>query len=84
MRECHQLVEKLNEFIPQGKAKLIIPDVKFNRSIGNDAGKLYGVDGRLLSEEEHRKHLAEVLPTAQDERILNEIFKQKDWVLQMN
>jgi benzoyl-CoA 2,3-dioxygenase component B len=84
MRECHQLVEKLNEFIPQGKAKLIIPDVKFNRSIGSTAGKPYSRDGQLLSEEEYQRHLAEVLPTAEDERLLNEIFKQKDWVLQMN
>ncbi|MCZ6452253.1 MAG: hypothetical protein O6918_15495, partial [Deltaproteobacteria bacterium] len=60
------------------------PDLKFNRSIGNDAGKPYSRDGRLLSEEEYQRHLAEVLPTAEDERILNEIFKQKDWVLQMN
>ncbi len=84
MRECHQLVEKLNEFIPKGKEKLIIPDVNFNRSIGSAVGKPYSVDGRLLSEEESQKHLAEVLPTAEDERILNEIFKQKDWVVQMN
>ncbi|MFQ5538808.1 MAG: Phenylacetic acid catabolic protein [Candidatus Binatia bacterium] len=84
LNECQQLVDKLNEFIPEGKTRLTIPDLKFHRSIGNDAGKLYSVDGRLLSGEEHRKHLAEVLPTEQDERILNEIFKQKDWVLQMN
>ena len=31
-----------------------------------------------------RKHLSEVLPGAEDERVLNEIFKDKDWVLQMN
>jgi benzoyl-CoA 2,3-dioxygenase component B len=82
--ECQQLVDKLNEFIPEGQTKLTIPDLKFHRSIGNYTGKLYGADGRLLSGEEHRKHLSEVLPTEQDERILSEIFKQKDWVLQMN
>ena len=84
LKECQGLVDNLNKFIPEGQTKLTIPDLKFNRSIGNDAGKPYSRDGRLLSEEEYRKHLAEVLPTADDERILNEIFKQKDWVLQMN
>jgi benzoyl-CoA 2,3-dioxygenase component B len=84
LKECQGLVDNLNKFIPEGQTKLTIPDLKFNRSIGNDAGKPYGRDGRLLSAEEYRKHLAEVLPTEQDERILNEIFKQKDWVLQMN
>ncbi len=84
LKECQGLVDNLNKFIPEGQTKLTIPDLKFNRSIGNDAGKPYSRDGRLLSEEEYQRHLAEVLPTAEDERILNEIFKQKDWVLQMN
>ena len=44
----------------------------------------YGVDGDLLSESEYEKHLSRVLPDAEDERVLNEIFKDKDWVLQMN
>ena len=44
----------------------------------------YGVDGDLLSETEYEKHLSEALPGAEDERVLNEIFKDKDWVLQMN
>lgn len=44
----------------------------------------YGVDGDLLSESEYEKPLFEVLPDAEDERVLNEIFKDNDWVLQMN
>ena len=47
-------------------------------------GIRYGVDGDLLSESEYEKHLSRVLPDAEDERVLNEIFKDKDWVLQMN
>ena len=58
--------------------------MRFNRSIGDHAGTRYSVDGDLLSETEYEKHLSEVLPGAEDERVLNEIFKDKDWVLQMN
>ena len=84
IKECSELVKALNQSIPEGKTKLTIPDVKFNRSIGEHADKQYSTDGRLLSQEEHEKHLAQVLPTSEDERLLSEIFKQKDWVLQMN
>jgi hypothetical protein len=62
----------------------VAPDLKFNRSIGDFAGKPYSVTGDLLSAEEHRKHLTETLPGPEDERVLKEIFQQKDWVLQMN
>ena len=58
--------------------------MRFNRSIGDHADMRYSVDGDLLSETEYEKHLSEVLPDAEDERVLNEIFKDKDWVLQMN
>ncbi len=84
LNECRGLVDNLNNFIPEGEPHLEIPDVRFNRSIGDHAGMRYGVHGDLLSETEYEKHLSEVLPGAEDERVLNEIFKDKDWVLQMN
>lgn len=84
IRECAKLVENLNQFIPEGQTGLTIPDVKFYRSIGDDVGKTYGVDGRLLSPEKYERHLAQVLPDNPDEEALKEIFKEKDWVLQMN
>jgi len=82
--EARQLVDNLSKFIPNDQPKLVIPDLKFHRSIGEHAGRTYSVDGRLLSPDEYQKHLSAVLPGPEDERILNEIFKQKDWVLQMN
>ena len=63
---------------------LYAPDLRFRRSIGEFAEKTYSVKGEPLSAGEYRKHLAEVLTSAEDERVLNEIFKEKDWVLQMN
>jgi benzoyl-CoA 2,3-dioxygenase component B len=82
--ECRQLVDNLNKFVLEGQSKLTIPDLKFRRSFGDYAGKPYSVDGRLLSPEDYEKHLREALPGPEDERSLNEIFKSKDWVLQMN
>jgi benzoyl-CoA 2,3-dioxygenase component B len=82
--ECRQLVDNLNKFVLEGQSKLTIPDLKFRRSFGDYAGKPYSVDGRLLSPEDYEKHLREALPAPEDERSLNEIFKSKDWVLQMN
>ncbi|MBI4526373.1 MAG: hypothetical protein HY695_21445, partial [Deltaproteobacteria bacterium] len=82
--ECKGLVDALNQYIPPEQPRLYIPDIKFNRSIGELAGKTYNVKGEALSTADYQKHLAEVLPTPEDERLLEEIFKGKDWVLQMN
>lgn len=82
--ECQRLVDELNKLIPKDQPKLGIPDLKFRRAIGDCAGKPYSVEGKLLTEEEYAKYLAEVLPGPEDERILGEIFREKDWVVQMN
>ena len=84
MAESLRLIDALNQFIPADQPRLYAPDLKFHRSIGDPAGKMYSVTGDLLSPEQYQKHLAEVLPGPEDERILNTIFKEKDWVLQMN
>ncbi len=84
MAESRSLIDALNRFVPEGEPKIYAPDLKFNRSIGDFAGKPYSITGELLSEEAYRKHIAETLPGAADEAKLNDIFKEKDWVLQMN
>jgi len=86
MSESGKLIDQLNQLVPADQPKLYAPDLKFNRSIGEYVGKPYSVTGELLSAEQHKKHLAEVLPTPEDEQVLAEIIKSKDWVtqLQMN
>jgi benzoyl-CoA 2,3-dioxygenase component B len=81
--ECGKLIEQLNALVPVGQPKLYAPDLKFNRSIGEHVGKSYSVTGELLSADAYKKYVADVLPTAEDERVLGEIFKSKDWVAQM-
>jgi benzoyl-CoA 2,3-dioxygenase component B len=84
MAESRSLIDALNRFVPEGQPKLYAPDLRFKRTIGDFAGKPYSVTGELLSEEAYRKHIAEALPGPADEAKLNDIFKEKDWVLQMN
>lgn len=84
--ECAKLIGQLNALVPQGQPKLYAPDLKFNRSIGENVGKTYSVTGELLSADAYNQHVTQVLPTAEDEQVLSEIIKSKDWVsqIQMN
>ena len=84
LAECQKLVDGLNQHVPADQLRLFVPDLKFRRSIGEFAGKNFSLQGEPLSAEEYQKHLAQVLPAPEDERLLDEIFKGKDWVLQMN
>jgi hypothetical protein len=81
--ECSKLIDQLNAIVPAGEPKLYAPDLKFNRSIGEHVGKTYSVTGELLSADAYKKHVREVLPTAEDEKLLSEITQRKDWVTQM-
>ncbi|MGB7948423.1 MAG: Phenylacetic acid catabolic protein [Candidatus Binatia bacterium] len=81
--ECGKLIGQLNQLIPEEQARLYAPDLKFNRSIGEYVGQPYSVTGKLLSADAYVRHIAETLPTPEDEVLLSDIIKQKDWVAQM-
>lgn len=75
-------VEKLNGYRPEGSdIKLIVPHENFNRDIGNFGGKNCYTDGRLFegTDEEYAEYLQNVLPTAEDEEALKDLFKQP-WI----
>ena len=78
--EARQLVESANRLIPEGQPKLTIPDLRFNRKIGGYAGQPWSVDGRLLSPEEHARHLDAVLPRRADVELANSFMKDADWI----
>jgi benzoyl-CoA 2,3-dioxygenase component B len=77
-QECAKLVDQINAAVA-GDEKLYIADIRFNRQIGEYAGKPYSVDGRLLDRDEYEAHLKEVLPSEDDEKLLEDIFKE-DWL----
>jgi len=83
-KEDCQIIDALNQLIPKGKPKLRAPDPKFNREIGDYVGKTYSVDGDPLSEAEYREHLKKVLPGPEDFKLLEPIFKEKNWMAAAN
>jgi DNA end-binding protein Ku len=83
LKLAQQLIDQLNQLIPADQPKLKAPDLKFNRSIGEYVGKPFSVTGELLSAEAFQMHQQKTLPTAEDEKILADIIKNKDWVSQI-
>jgi benzoyl-CoA 2,3-dioxygenase component B len=79
-KEDCEIIESFNRLIPEGKSKLRAPDMKFNRQIGDYAGKLYSVEGNPLTEGEYQAHLRQVLPGPEDQKILAPIFKAGNWM----
>jgi benzoyl-CoA 2,3-dioxygenase component B len=79
-REDCAIIDSFNALIPPGKPRLRAPDMKFNRQIGEYAGKHYSVDGQPLSEAEFHTHLTQVLPGPEDQKILQPIFKAGNWM----
>jgi benzoyl-CoA 2,3-epoxidase subunit B len=80
-QECVKLVDMINKNVPEGEAKLYVPDVKFNRHIGEFAGQPYSVTGELLSGKAHEQHLKEMLPQPEDLATVSEIQTyEKQWI----
>ena len=80
-QEVEKLTDLLNKSIPEDRPKLKVPDLKFNRQIGQHAGKHFTLDGEPLTAEEYEKYLPTVMPSAEDDRVLASIMKEKDWIL---
>jgi benzoyl-CoA 2,3-dioxygenase component B len=79
--EVCRLTETLNKLIPQGQPKIMVPDLKFNRHIGEYADQCYSVQGGPMTREEYETYLPTVLPTDEDRATLASIFKEKDWIV---
>lgn len=80
LEEIQRLVDSANRLIPDDRPKLYVPDMRFNRKIGQYAGMRFSVDGRALSEEEYARHLREVLPQPEDIAAANALMREKDWI----
>jgi benzoyl-CoA 2,3-dioxygenase component B len=79
-QECEHLVQQLNKLVPDGEPKLFVPNLKFNRRIGNYANQPYSVTGERLSPEDYEKHRAQVLPGEADLVLLKQIFEEGGWM----
>ena len=80
-QECLKLIEMVNKNIPDGQPKLHVPDMKFNRHIGEYAQQTFSVTGELLSERDFAEHLREMLPQEDDVKLVNEIQRvEPKWI----
>jgi benzoyl-CoA 2,3-dioxygenase component B len=74
-------VGKLNGYLPEGSAPLIVPHENFNRDIGAFKRQRFTIEGVAFegSDEEWHSSMQAALPSAADEELLKELFKQ-EWV----
>jgi benzoyl-CoA 2,3-dioxygenase component B len=77
--ECEKTVERVNA-VNASPTKIYMPDVRFNRQIGEYAGKHFAIDGRELTNTEWEAYAPTVLPTQEDDARLKEYFKDPSWI----
>ncbi len=79
--ECRKLIDQINKHVPEGQPKLFVPDIKFNRHIGQWAGQAYGVRGERMDGEDYQEYLREVLPGPADVKLVLDIqANEPKWV----
>lgn len=80
-QECLKLVEQINKNVPAGQTPLYVPDLKFNRGIGEFARQPYSVTGELLNEREYAEYMKEMLPQPEDIKLVNDIqATEPQWI----
>jgi len=79
-QEVGKLIDSINRLIPDGSPKLFVPDMKFHRSIGEFAGLTYSVTGESLSAEDYAKHIAEVLPSSEEQEDVARLMHEPGWI----
>lgn len=81
-QELREEMRRISAARKEGEPELFIPSDKFNRGIGNYAGKNYTIRGEKFegTDEEYEAYLISVLPTEEDEyKLMNDYMKQ-DWI----
>ena len=79
-QEVEKLLEGISRLFPAGSSPLVAPDLKFHRAIGEFAGGTWSVRGEKLSPEEYEKHAAEVLPNAEERKLIASLMREPGWI----
>jgi len=79
--EVQKLTATLNKPISDEQPKIQVPDLKFNRQIGHYAGKYFDIYGQPMTKEEFEKYLPTVMPSEEDEKALESVFKEGGWIV---
>ena len=87
-RESQQLIDQLNQLVPDGETKLKAPDLKFNRSIGEHVGKFlhaaslaYANTGDPKLRDKLDRVVRELLKTQEPDGYLGTYIPAKRWGL---
>jgi len=78
--EVNKLLESISLQLAPGTPRLTAPDLKFHRAIGEFAGQTYSVTGELLTPEQYRKHLEEVLPNEEEKALVADVTREPGWI----
>jgi benzoyl-CoA 2,3-dioxygenase component B len=81
-QELREEMRRISAARKEGEPELFIPSDKFNRGIGNYAGKNYTIRGEKFegSDEEYQEYLVSVLPTEEDEHKLMNDYMKQEWI----
>lgn len=80
IEEIAKLFDQLNAVIPEEREKLVVPSVKFNRSIGGHARQPYDIHGERLTDDKWDGYKNNVFPCEDDIKTVNDICKEPDWI----
>jgi benzoyl-CoA 2,3-dioxygenase component B len=80
-QEVDEILQALNRLLRDDQAALAAPDHRFNRALGDFAGKPYSTTGVLLSPAEYATHAAKSLPSSEDKEFLAQLAKEPGWIL---
>jgi hypothetical protein len=70
----------MNALIGDRDRWLRVPDLKFNRRIGQYAHQHWTIDGEPISEERYAAYLESVMPKPADYHALRSLMKENDWI----
>ena len=79
-QEVDKLIDQINNQLPADSPKIVAPDMKYHRGIGEFAGKTYSVTGEVLTPAEYEKHLAETLPNPKEQQFIAALMPQPGWI----
>ncbi len=81
-QELREEMRRISAARKEGEPELFIPSDRFNRGIGNYAGKNFTIRGEKFegTDEEYQAYLISVLPTEEDEHKLMNDYMKQDWI----
>ncbi len=80
VKEVDGLIAQLNAVIPADQPKLVVPSIKFHRSIGGYKDQAFNVCGDCLSATEWEAYRKTAFPVEEDLVTLRDICKDPGWI----